>query len=414
MSRTWITASVALTTVIFLTHGGVVAQRGQAAPMFDGFAVEIVRKEGPGSQFRVLDAPDGGFIETSPDQWLPDWKQPEGVLPLTRLRLRALMEDGGVRIKVFAVFDDSYPVDSPGPKYGAREQPVANYLVREGETILVRELTDFGVEPLNLRVVRATPQTVERPLAVPGEAVSKLDAVSVVAFGIDTSEPTMYRLSLRNLTQKNITALQIYQVDKAGRRVGHYMEMWAGPTRPVIMAGGMYETHVDGDSGSGRMTPQGFMPDPPQPLTVVIGTVVFDDGTYEGEAEVAARMEARQIGRRIQFKREVSLLDGMLNAPEQDVQVAVEKLKSQVSTLRIDVDVSIVNKLLARYPSLSSEDQKKDLTAQVMDGLRAGREELLYAIKEFSGTGGRNSRSSDFRAWLSKTREKYDAITLNH
>jgi len=176
----------------------------------------------------------------------------------------------------------------------------------------------------------------------------------------------------------------------------------------------MFETQVDHGVNSGVMMPQGFMPDPPRSETFVIGTVVFDDGSYEGEAEVAARMEARQIGRKLQLKRVISLLNGMRNQPEQDAQVALEELKSQVSTMRIDVNKSTINELLARYPTLSGEKRKRDVMAHVMEGLRRARDEALYAIKEFSETGARKTGSSDFNAWLSKTRERYEAITLNH
>jgi uncharacterized protein YheU (UPF0270 family) len=413
MARTWITASIAMATTILLAHDGTVAQRGHATQMSDNLAVEIVDHERPGSQLAVIDGTNGGYLETSPARWLPDWKQPDGVPPLTRLRLRALTEGGAVRIKVFAVFDDSNPVDSPGAKYGAREQLVASQLVREGETIIVRELTDFGVEPPLLRVVKANPRPAEQSLATGGEAVSKVKAVEVIAFWLDTSESTWYRLSLRNLTQKNITAMQLYEAE-GGRRGGFQTEMQAGSARPLIAAGGMYETQVSGGGSSGTMTPQGFVPDLPRRLTYVVGTVVFDDGTYEGEAEVAARMEARQVGRRLQLGRVVPLLKALLESPDQDARWAVEELKSRVSTLRIDVDVSVVNELLARYPSLSGVDQKRNLTELVMDGLRAGRETVLHAIKEFERTGARDAGSGNFRVWVRKTHDKYEAMTRDH
>src|SRR6266481_1736266 len=114
MTRIWIMASVVTATSILLVHGGGVSQRGQAGPVSDNLAVEIVAEEGQGSQFRVFDAPEGGSFVTCPATHLSEWKQPDGKPPLTCLKLRAQKEDGSVRIKVFAIFDDSYPVDSPG------------------------------------------------------------------------------------------------------------------------------------------------------------------------------------------------------------------------------------------------------------------------------------------------------------
>ncbi len=43
-----------------------------------------------------------------------------------------------------------------------------------------------------------------------------------------------------------------------------------------------------------------------------------------------------------------------------------------------------------------------------MDGLKNGREEILHKIKEFEQS---TDRSTDFRTWLSRTKEKYEAMT---
>jgi len=76
-------------------------------------------------------------------------------------------------------------------------------------------------------------------------------------------------------------------------------------------------------------------------------------------------------------------------------------------------DKSTINELLARYPTLSGEERKRDVIMKVMDGLNYARNEALYAIEEFTQKGTSNTGSSNFSAWLSKTREKYEAITLN-
>ena len=411
MTRRWITAFVVMTTAMLLAAVLVDAQQSSPGPPRSILAVEIVDDDKHESQFPVLGPPEGGFMETGPSRQLPDWKQPAGVPPLARLRIRSLMEGDAVRIRVSAVFDDSYPVDSPGPKYGAREEPVASYLAKEGESITVRELERFGFEPLLLKVVKAKPRLEEQALAFQPEVVSKLKSVEVFAFGIDPSSPTWFSLSLRNLTSKNITALEIYETEQGRRGGGSQMSMQSAPDRPVIAAGAVYETQVSVGGSRGRMTPQGLVPEPQQQLTFVVGTVVFDDGTYEGEAEVAARIEARQVGRRLQLARVVSLLKDIPDAPEQGAMATLQKLKSQVSSLRIDVDASIISELLARYPSLADEHRRERLMAEVMDGLRSGREEVLHQIKEFEQSSERASGGIDFRTWLSRTKERYEAMS---
>ena len=410
MTRRCITI-VAMTTAILLAQVIVDAQQNSADPTLGTLAVEIVNDDKPASQFPVLGPTEGGFMEIGPSRQLSDWKQPAGVLPLARIRIHSLMEDNAVRINVSAVFDDSWPVDSTGAKYGAREQPIASYLAKEGETISVQELKRFGVEPLLLKVVRAElRRDEEQPFAFQPAVVSKVksvEVIAVVASGSDPSAPTRYQVSLRNLTSKNITALEIYESEQ-GRRGGSETMMQSVPGRPVIGPGAMYDTEVSIGGTSGRMTPQGFVPDPQKQRTFVVGTVVFEDGTFEGEVVVAAGIEARQAGRRIQLGRVVLLLRDTLDAADQGEAAALEKLKSQVSLLRIDVDASIISELLSRFPSLADETEKKRLMGEVMDGLKNGREEILHKIKEFEQS---TDRSTDFRAWLSRTKEKYEAMT---
>jgi hypothetical protein len=258
--------------------------------------------------------------------------------------------------------------------------------------------------------VKAKPRLEEQALAFQPEVVSKLKSVEVSAFGIDPSAPTLFSLSLRNLTSKNISALEIYETEQGRRSGGSQTSLQSAPGRPVIAAGAVYETQVSVGGSRGRMTPQGFVPEPPQQLTFVVGTVVFDDGTYEGEAEVAARIEARQVGRRVQLARVVSLLKDIPEAPEQGAMATLEELNSQVSSLRIDVDVSIINQLLARYPSLTDEHRRERLMAEVMDGLRNAREQVLHQIKEFEQSSERASGGIDFRTWLSRTKASYEAM----
>ncbi len=408
MDRKSITLSAVITTAILLANGGAVAQSGRPAPERDDLAVEIFNEGNHGSQFPVVARPGGGMMQMGPGRQLPGWKQPEGALPLTQLRFRALMEGESVRVRVFAVFDDSWPVDAPGPKYGPREQFVASYLIREGETACAQELADFGLEPPLLRVVRATPRLVEPPIAVGGEALSKLKSVEVISIWLDPAAPASYRLSLRNLSPKDIAAIEIYE-SVEGRGGGGSLTMRAGPTRPLIAAGGRLETHVGGGGSSGRMTPQGFVPDPPRAPTFVVGTVVFADGTYEGEAEVAARMEGREAGRRFQLECVVSLLKALRESLDLDQKVAIKDLKERVSNLRIDVNPALTNSLLARFP-LTGDEQKRELTAQVMNGLRGGREEVLRAIEEYEQLGAHSPDGGDLRAWLSRTEERYEAV----
>jgi hypothetical protein len=399
-----------MAVVLLLAQGVTRAQQKGVAASSTLLAVERVDDDMPGMQIQAVNSPDGGSLETGRFHRVSEWKPPAGGALVSRLKIRAFAEGDAVRIKVLVIFDDSEPIDKPGPKYGAREQPVADYLAREGETVTVRELARFGVEPLVLRVVKARPLPEEQPLAAPPEIENRLKSVEVISLTPDPASPNGYKLALRNLTQKNIVALEVYE-SEGGKRGGlSQTVMQFMPGRALIAPGAIFETRLGTGGTPGRWTPQGFVPDPARLLTFAVGTIVFDDGTYEGEPSVAANIEAGQVGLRLQRKRMLSLLNQITDAPGLDVKATLEKLKSQVAALRIDVDEAVLNKLLARYPSLSEERHRKRLMSEIMSGLKNGRQELLSRIGEFERAEGR----IEFGKWLGGIKEQYAEMTIEH
>jgi len=372
------------------------AQEKPTAPTTPkNLAIEIVGRDN-GVPFPVLESSQGGLAETSPPKRLPNWKQPPGVIPLTRIRIRSTFEGEGVRIKVAGAFDDSELPDASGPKYGEKEEALASYFAREGETVTVEELARFGIEPMLLRVVRASPRRDEPVVAVTQPLiVNPLQAVTVLSFESDATRPTHYNLTLRNLSAKSIIALKVHSTQEGG---GGSQSVQGMPEHPLMPPGAMYQIEISVNNG-GRWTPQGFVPDTRQ-QTWEIGTVIFADGTYEGEMKTAAEYAAAGKGRRVQLARALRLFQQTLAAPEQDATVVLEKLKSQVSTLRIDVEASIVDELLAHFPQLSANNDRAWLMATVMSGLKNGREEALFRLKDLEEARTRNAENFNFQQSL--------------
>lgn len=399
--------SAALFTVILLVFTTVNGQQKQPVPSTSMLAIEIVEDEMSGFQSAVLNHPEGGMLETSVRKRIADWKKPEGAAPVTNIRMRSFMEGEAVRIKVSAIFDDSYPADTPGPKYGRSEKQLATYLVREGESVTIEELKNVGVVPMTLRVVRALPRLEEPTAQSPPNLLNKLKSIEIVGFETESSPPNTFRLTLRNMTAKNIVALNYY-TERRGAG-GGVTFVQGSSQRPLMTAGGTFQTHVNGSNQGGRMTPQGYVSEIPQQATLVVGTVIFEDGTYEGDVEIAVKMEAWKRGRQIQLKRVIAVIENILNASEDDVPT-VEKFKSQVSSLRIDVDSSVINEICAKYPNLPEEYSKSNLMSEAMRNMKSAKEMVLRDIEEFEKSGMRASESGDSRQWLMNTKVKYEAM----
>ena len=351
--------------------------------------IEIVDGQHPHS-FSVSSS-EGGAVEIGPPPKRPDWKQPQDTAPLTRITIRSVLERDGVSIKIGGVFDDSYPAGAPGPKYGAKEQTIASYFAREGETITVSETERFGFEPLVLRVVRYQPQPFPEPSAkVLPEVINALKSVAFV--DVQSEEPLShsYNLTLQNLSARTIVALTI------GIEHSH-TESMEGGLKPLMLPGAVFKSTI-GLSSS--------IPPEPSPATLVIVTVLFDDGSYEGDVVAAAEMAARSKGRQLQFSRCLQLLQGIPDQPAQETIRAIQEVKAGIEKLRIDVDAPLVEELQSQFPLLPKANGKEWLAEKTMDGLKGGRRHALYLLDELEQKRARNQEGFDLNQSLTDLRER--------
>jgi hypothetical protein len=351
--------------------------------------IEIVGDRPPHS-FSVPSS-EGGAIEIGPPPKRPDWKPPQDSPPLTRIRIRPVLDRGGVSIKIGAVLDDSQPADAPGPKYGQTEQIIASYFAREGETITINELERFGFEPLVLRVVKFQPEPFPEPSAkVLPEVVNALKSVGFV--DVQSEEPSShsYKLTLQNLSAKSIVALTI------GIQHSH-TETIEGGLKPLMLPGAIFKTSVGGI--------RDLPPETSQP-TLVIVTVLFDDGTYEGDVVAAAEMAARSKGRQIQSLRCLQLLQGIPDQPAQETIKAIKEVTAAVEKLRIDVDPTLVEEMQSQFPLLPKANGKAWLAEKTMDGLKGGRRHALYLLKELEQKRALHPEGFDLNQSLAVLRER--------
>lgn len=385
------------------------AQETRAIPAPKNLALEIEGNSYRGHQIYVK-----GMSEMGNLRRLSGWEQPAGAAPLTAVKIETDYEGDAVRIKVSVVFDDSWPPDTPGPKYGRKEQGVGSYLAREGESVRVEGLAGFGVEPMTFKVVKAKPRPEQPQLTTTPLVANSLKAVQVVGFEPDRSPAgqNTYIIRLQNVSQKGITALSLYDEREGGRGS---LTSQGTAERPLIAPGDVYEARFHFSVG-GRMTSQGYVSDAERQRTLTVGTVVFADDTYEGEAHTAASILARWRGAEIQHGRILPLLRALLDAPSPNAATALEKLKSEAESLRIDADPAAVAELFAQFPSLArgesekhlERDAVKSLTSYMMSGLKNGREFALHMIKQWEEERARAPETFDLRRRLSAFAEQLE------
>lgn len=350
-----------------------------------------------GYQFPISSSPDG-YVEIGPPDKLANWKQPSDTAPLTRIRIHGFIEGDGVRVRIGGVFDDSQPVDAPGPKYGEKEKIIASYLAHIGETITVDDLERFGFRPLVITIVpddgTHVPKT-ETPLATFPLVKNDLKSIGVVDWRPSGPQATDGRLILKNLTGLNIVCLTLGVT-------GGFTETIEGTrARPIAAPGATFEEIIG--LGQERLD---------EHSAVVIVTVLFGDGSFEGDLESAAQLAARLRGREIQLTRFLQLLRKAMADGGAGAGDVLQTLRPAVENFRIDVDPHDVEELRSRF-GLSSDKARVLIAEKIMEGLKQVRSHALYMIRDVDPASGNSTAPRSPQQSLLALQERVEKLVGN-
>ncbi len=291
-----------------------------------------------------------------------------------------------------------------------KEVKVGTYRLTQGETIKTEALAKFGLEPLVLGVVKAKPPFKDPIPPIPPQLENKTKAIEVVSFYQEEHPSESFQLTLRNTSGKNIMALDLFMPSADGNGGGGQRAR-GDKSHPVMLPGGISVHHI-GVSRGGRMTPEGFVPDVALQQTLIIRTVVFDDGTYEGVVEPAAEMEAQSRGLDIQRRRILRLLEEPKETDVRDGIKRLNDLKEQAYALSKTADASVALEVMALFPSLD-EKSKGWLLERVEGGLREGKLGLLRYINDFEEMQKQPGEHVSFSEWIKQTKANYEKLTTS-
>ncbi|MGI8837876.1 MAG: hypothetical protein ACR2H4_14750 [Pyrinomonadaceae bacterium] len=346
--------------------------RKDAAPTYN----EIIREKMIGGWFGRFDR-------------IPNWQLPDGQLPVRAVNINSRLDADLVVITVSVL---------RGVKFHDEETSVGKYELREEESISVTELQQFGVEPFRLKVVRITPSVSPQPIV-------KSHAKSLEVVGIEPVSATLptYKLTLHNLSDKNISAFEINIVD--GSKV--VVSSWPhGPDGlPIIKAGGFYE------SGEpllirAQRTAAGYGPSVPDSQQTVISCVIFEDGSYEGDAKTAAELRAMTLGRKLALTRLLEVF-----ATRDRTLPAAQELSAQLNWFR--GQVLAVSEVADRTTLAGLEKEFPNVELNTQEGPKQSLENHIHFVKrdlldDLDGIAKTPSFDiSSFREWLNKTEKRY-------
>jgi len=285
-----------------------------------------------------------------------------------------------------------------GRKALENEQRVGAYLIRETEKISIDDLKRFGIEPFQIKLVRVNANVP----AVPPVFLKGVDSVVVLnSMPKETTLPS-YRIILRNQSNKNIIGLGVDVV--SGGRVQISSRPRGIDGQPLIPAGKEYWLTVAAPNRA-QPTADGYVPTSPSDQQIQIKSAVFEDGTYEGDAETAASVKGYQAGEKMILPRLIPLLESALNASNADLKEALKNLESQVTTVASDADPQVVQSLAAEFPQ-ARDARRSEIKATMEVTATKLKSTLLNEIHTLQNEGSLNADL--YRTWLTKTQERYE------
>ena len=362
-------------------------QKPPSAAQPAGLALEVTYLEGALPAFQPVGKTGGTWYGRFGR--VRAWTPPEGSLPARAVKIIPRIEEGAVRIDVSIYV---------GAQFFDKELAVASYLLKESDKVTVEELVKFGVKPFEIAVVRVAPGNAGLPLVV--DNTWSLEVVSIEHI---ESSLAWYKLSLRNLSDKNIAAAAIDVFAGTNLRLSGRPHGQRGA--PLVEPGAVFTTKVKGVEDV-LMKRYSYEPETAPAQSIVIRTLVFDDGTFEGDAEPAAQWRAGRIGYKTQLTRVVALLQESMDAADVKSGNPIEMLMGRVSALSTDVQPSLLIELSKGFP-IVDQKARKSLDSSIQYSMHSVRKELLDAIQEFQKSHNQPADEKEFRSWLAATAEKY-------
>jgi hypothetical protein len=247
------------------------------------------------------------------------------------------------------------------------ERNVAVYHLQEREKVTVRQLLNFDVEPFDVTLVRVENGPNDLP-----QVISKAGSVELVTIQETLSTLPGYRLTLRNLSPKNIVALMIKV--RQGNRVLSTGMPQGKEGLPLIPGSDTAEivvpaaTRVVGTAGA-------YQPVAVANQTIEITTAAFEDGSSEGEPSHASKYNELVAKRKIELAKIIELFQEALGNDLLDPSTAIRAFEGKMA---------------------------------VVDSVGGVRIHVISEIRRFR-LSKPDLDANTYRAWLKGSKEKYEA-----
>ncbi len=320
---------------------------------------------------------------------VPGWTASADSPSIGGVDIRPVLSGDRVRITVSVLFG----------RLNEQEKQLAVCTLREGEKVRVQELSQFGIEPFELALVRVAPVNAELP-----RVVSKAKSIELLTIQANLSTLASHRLVLRNLSNKNVTAITIRQgqgdhLFTTGTRQGK-------EGQPLIPAADVAEIFSRAPTRASA-TPAGYKPATPDNLTIEISMALFDDGSFEGDAESAAISSAARKASKAQLARIVKLLqEAVEETRSSDPLNSLDYLRKQLEGLSNEAEPVFLKEMRQEFPGFGKKPG--DLKDLIEVEMRLTKQDVQEDIRRFQ-LQNPTPDSNSLRTWLLASKQRYEA-----
>lgn len=159
---------------------------------------------------------------------------------------------------------------------------------------------------------------------------------------------------------------------------------------------------------NGQMTAEGFVPEDLSNMS--ISSVVFDDGSWEGDSGLGAERKAVGTGSKIQLARILRTLYDESNFIENYSLGDLDRLQTAVTALQEEVEPNLTFEMMnrLRLPTIINVKPEDRMAELIKAGLRDPKYLLLRDIESVRRVHSNSSVIPVFRDWFVTTLQRYE------
>lgn len=283
---------------------------------------------------------------------------------------------------VFGAFDKSGSTSIAGHP----QQTLGDYSVRLNDSIVLEKMADYGLHPWTIKVVPAQTK------------LANLSRVPSIQIEVASQDLYGYDVKLHNISSRAVTNLVVSNsLHDPNNLMGFIARGSDGP--PIIEPGATHEMrypcapseHATSDDAASSAPPCMF----------VLDAALFADGSFEGDARTAARMDSSLLAEESQRQRIRQLVQSILADPSVPESSRTARIRSELDNLSAQPDPAIFDQLRLKFPSLLSRELPS-LNADAKTALANERALALHSLEQFESSH-RAPSTVALSQWLTST-----------